>query len=104
MMYEELEERLKKEKCNLNHENYADIETAYTAMNFDKDVFAKIVESVGIETIVSKRDYFKTVIKGIDLEMARKRYIENEEKIERYQKEVEEMKEFNKHYQKQMIY
>lgn len=89
MMYEELEQRLKKEKANLTRENYAALESAYIALDLEKDDFAKIVDSVGIEALVAKGSYFKMLLNGRAIVEARLKFIANENKIAQLLKTVE---------------
>jgi hypothetical protein len=101
-MYEELEARLKKENVNLTTQNYEILEKIYIAMDFDKDIFAKIVDSISIEELIKKEKYFEFVIDAVFEKQQHDKYVKNLELIEAYQREISSMKEFNERYKKSL--
>ena len=71
MMLEEMQARLKKEKINTQEQLWT-IKFTFILLDIHKDDFCKIIDTVGLEVLMNKQNYYDRLIKA-ENELAVKR-------------------------------
>ena len=105
----ELIERLQTLKVKLLNDNIGDadyeiLEKWYIALDLDKDIFAKVVAAVGIETLIVRHGHAATMVTAMDEYQRREQYKRNKLKLEEMEREVERLREATKTFEKSQIY
>lgn len=85
MMLEEANSRLKKEK--ITEKQLWDINSLYLLLDLDKDDFCKIVDAVGVEKLIEKKNYYENIRQAEEEMRARENYKRNKYRL--YQLEAE---------------
>lgn len=75
MMLEEAQARLKKEKITTQDQLWA-INSLYTLLDLHKDDFCKIIDAVGLETLLKKQRHYDRLIQAEDELAAKERYLQ----------------------------
>ncbi len=86
MMLEEANARLK--TTEINEEQLWAINSIYILLDLDKDVFCKVVDTVGIETLIKKQPHYDRLMKAEEELSAKERYIHAKSRL----KELEDEK------------
>lgn len=89
MMLEEAQARLKKTK--ITEEQLWGLNSLYILLDLHKDDFCKIIDAVGLETPLNKRDHYEWLQKAEDELRARERYLYAKSRLKELQWEQEEM-------------
>lgn len=80
MMLEEANARLK--KVEINEEQLGAINSIYILLDLDKDDFCKIVDTVGLETLLKKQSHYDRLMKAEEELSAKERYLKAKSRLE----------------------
>ena len=109
MMKSELIERLNKLKVTLLNDTIGDtdyeiLENWYIALDLDKDMFAKIISAVGIETLICRHAHASTMVTAMGEYQKREQYKKNKIKLEEMEQEVERLRESTRAFEELQVY
>ena len=85
MMLEEANARLKKTK--INEEQLWGLNSLYLLLDLHKDDFCKIVDTVGLETLLKKQKRYDRLIQAEDELSAKERYLQAKSRLEELETE-----------------
>lgn len=86
MMLEEAQARLKKEKITTQDQLWA-INSLYILLDLYKDDFCKIIDTVGLETILKKRRHYDRLIQAEEELSAKEKYLQAKSRLEELENE-----------------
>lgn len=86
MMLEEMQARLKKEKITTQDQLWA-INSLYILLDLHKDDFCKIVDTVGLETLLKKQNHYDRLMKAEEELTAKERYLQAKARLEELENE-----------------
>lgn len=89
MMLEEANARLKKTK--ITEEQLWGINSLYILLDLDKDDFCKIVDLVGIETLLKKRSHYERLDKAEQELTEKERYLKAKSRLEELETEKQQL-------------
>ena len=81
MMLEEAQDRLKKEKITTQDQLWA-INSLYILLDLHKDDFCKIIDTVGLETLMKKQRHYDRLIQAGEELAAKERYLQAKIRLE----------------------
>ena len=81
MMLEEAQARLKKEKITTQDQLWA-INSLYILLDLHKDDFCKIIDTVGLETILKKQRHYDRLIQAENELAAKEKYLQAKARLE----------------------
>ena len=86
MMLEEVQVRLKKEKITTHDQLWA-INSLYILLDLHKDDFCKIIDTVGLETILKKQRHYDRLIQAENELAAKEKYLQAKTRLEELENE-----------------
>ena len=86
MMLEEVQARLKKEKITTQDQLWA-INSLYILLDLHKDDFCKIIDTVGLETILKKQRHYDRLIQAENELAAKEKYLQAKARLEELENE-----------------
>lgn len=109
MLKSELIDRLNGLKVKLLNDNIGDadyeiLENWYIALDLDKDIFAKIIATIGIETLVERHAHATKMVDAMDEYNQREKYKRDKIRLEEMEREVERLRESTKAFEKKQVY
>ncbi|MFI3254398.1 MAG: hypothetical protein R3Y63_08715 [Eubacteriales bacterium] len=78
----QLHEANKRLKTKISEEELWSIHEIYCLMDFTKDEFCKIVDTLGVEVLASKKEHFARLAKAEQMLKAKERHLKNLTKLE----------------------
>ena len=81
MMLEEVQARLKKEKITTQDQLWA-INSLYLLLDLHKDDFCRIIDTVGLEVLMNKQNYYDRLIKAENELVVKERYLKAKARLE----------------------
>lgn len=85
MMLEEANARLKKAK--INEEQLEALNSLYILIDIDKNDFCKIIDTVGLETLLNKQKRYDRIMKAEEELTAKERYLQAKSRLEELENE-----------------
>jgi len=89
MMLEETNDRLKKSK--ITEEQLGGINSLYILLDLDKDDFCKIVDAVGIETLLKKQSHYERLDQAEQELTAKERYLKAKNRLNELEAEKQDL-------------
>lgn len=89
---------LSKKHRDIGTEEYAAIEQLYILLDLDEELFAKIVDAVGVEALVNKHGYYATCNAAYTQLQARERARQDRRRLQEIHAEAEMLRERVKAY------
>jgi len=86
MMLEEAQARLKKEKITTQDQIWA-INSLYILLDLHKDDFCKIIDAVGLETLIKKQKHYDRLDQAEKELAAKERYLQAKARLEELEAE-----------------
>lgn len=86
MMLEEAQARLKKEKITTQDQLWA-INSLYILLDLHKDDFCKIIDTVGLETLMKKQRHYDRLIQAEEELAAKEKYLQAKARLEELENE-----------------
>ena len=80
MMLHEAQERLK--KTTITEEQLWGLNSLYILLDLDKDDFCKIVDTIGIETLLAKQGHYERLDKAAQEFAAKEKYLNAKARLE----------------------
>jgi hypothetical protein len=97
MTIHELKERSKK-AANISNEDYAVIEKLYILLDLHKDDFAKIVDAVGVEKLISRENYWDRLQTADNERQTRLKYEEAKNEMDALTERQRELQKYFESY------
>lgn len=91
MMLEEANARLK--KAQINQEQLWGLNSLYILLDLHKDDFCKIVDMVGVETLLKKQRHYDRLMKAEEELAAKERYLQAKARLEELEVEKENLEQ-----------
>jgi hypothetical protein len=92
MLLEEANARLK--KCQINEEQLSGIHFLYILLSLDKDDFCKIIDSVGIDTLLKKQDRYERLDLAEQELSAKERYLKAKVRLSDIERERQDLEAY----------
>jgi len=92
MMLEEAQARLKKEKINTQDQLWA-INSLYILLDLHKDDFCKIIDAVGLETLIKKQSHYERLNRAEQELTAKERYLSAKARLEELESEKSDLEQ-----------
>ena len=86
MMLEEAQARLKKEKITTQDQLWA-LNSLYILLDLHKDDFCKIIDAVGLETLIKKQKHYDRLDRAERELAAKERYLQAKARLEEIEAE-----------------
>lgn len=90
MMLEEAQARLKKEKITTQEQLWG-INSLYLLLDLHKDEFCKIIDAVGLETLLKKQNHYDRLIQAENELATKERYLKAKQRLEELDAEKEQL-------------
>lgn len=91
MMLEEANARLK--KTQINSEQLWGLNSLYILLDLHKDDFCKMVDMVGVETLLKKQRHYDRLMKAEEELAAKERYLQAKARLEELEVEKENLEQ-----------
>lgn len=91
MLLEEAQKRLKKTK--ITEEQLWGLNSLYILLDLDKDDFCKIVDTVGIETLLKKQSHYERLDRAEQELSAKEKYLAAKRRLEEIEAEKEQLED-----------
>lgn len=91
MMLEEANARLK--KAQINQEQLWGLNSLYILLDLHKDDFCKMVDMVGVETLLKKQRHYDRLMKAEEELAAKERYLQAKARLEELEVEKENLEQ-----------
>ena len=89
MMLSEANGRLK--TVQLTEQQLWELSPLYLVLDLDKDEFCKMVDAVGLDTLLERASYYKKVYDAVEEQLARDRYLKAVRRLEQLEEERESL-------------
>ena len=96
MMLEEANKRLK--KTQINEEQLWGLNSLYLLLDLQKDDFCKIVDTVGVETLLGKQNHYDRLLKAEDELISKERYLRAKSRLQELESEQEALNQILNNY------
>jgi len=96
MMLEEAKARLK--KTEINEEQLWGLNSLYILLDLDKDDFCKIVDAVGIETLLKKQSHYERLDRAEQELTAKEKYLNAKARLEELEMEKSNLEQIVTNY------
>ncbi len=96
MMLEEANARLKKTK--INEDQLWAINSLYILLDLDKDDFCKIIDTVGLNTILNKQRHYDRLIEAEEELTAKERYLQAKDRLKELENEKSSLEQVVNNY------
>ncbi|MEA5135401.1 hypothetical protein SDC9_107422 [bioreactor metagenome] len=96
MMLEEANARLKKTK--INEDQLWAINSLYILLDLDKDDFCKIIDTVGLNTILNKQRHYDRLIEAEEELTAKERYLQAKARLKELENEKSSLEQVVNNY------
>lgn len=108
MMLEEANKRLR--TCQISEEQLWDLNSLYLLLDLNKDDFCKIVDAVGLEKLIARKQYYNWVCDARDEVRQKERYVHTKEKLKQrmahlsaLEREISDMQDFIAKYEQESV-
>lgn len=98
MMLEEVQARLKKEKIS-TEEQLWQLNSLYILLDLHKDDFCKIIDAVGLETLIKKQSHYERIDKAERELSAKERYQNAKRHLVELQSEIKDLEQIINNYE-----
>jgi len=89
MMLNEVNERLK--DTTITENELSDLSVLYILLDLEKDDFCKIIDSVGVEKLLSKQRRYDFLLRANDELIAKEKYLKARERLDYLEREKSEL-------------
>ena len=96
MMLEEANKRLK--KAQINEKQLWGLNSLYLLLDLQKDDFCKIVDTVGVETLLGKQYHYDRLLKAEDELISKERYLRAKSRLQELESEQEALNQILNNY------
>jgi hypothetical protein len=83
--------KVKLQNSTIGDADYEILENWYIALDFDKDIFAKIVSVVGVETLIGRHAHATAMVTAMDEYQKREQYERNRRRLAEIESERERL-------------